>query len=230
MKRNSTAILFFSRTAEEEAKHKSFVSNGAKLLDIRIAQQLINQNLSEANRTKLPVITVFSDQQVGSDFGARFSNAILDVFDQGYENVITIGNDCLSVTKQTILEVERQLERGAGLVAGPTIDGGAYILGFSRENFEVDRFKALSWCTSNLFQEILDYANDLNVSIQVLETFRDIDSSNDLAQLLQGSSIFISAIRSIIFSYIQEWSNVVNRFMIQQLVSNRLFRGPPVTL
>ncbi len=81
----NTAILFFTREANEEALHKSFVHDKRNKL---IATQLIAHTRKTVDKSGLPVFQTTS--QIGNTFGERLSNALTEVYALGFEKVIVV--------------------------------------------------------------------------------------------------------------------------------------------
>ncbi|MDH5609952.1 MAG: DUF2064 domain-containing protein, partial [Cyclobacteriaceae bacterium] len=126
---SDTAILFFSREMEQEARVKELATRHNR----HVCQTLIRSSLQTAHASHLPVITCY--QQSGNSFGERFVNALEQAFAQGYQYVIAIGNDSPLLTSQT-LRTTASLLRENDLVLGPSTDGGVYLIGIARHTFQ----------------------------------------------------------------------------------------------
>jgi hypothetical protein len=127
---SSTAILFFSRTPAAESRAKRWLPGKARR-NRRLSEWLIAHSREQARLSGLPVVWISEREQRGDDFGARFSDAIGQVFAQGYEAVICIGNDSPGLRPAHLQEAARQLQ-AQPLVLGPATDGGVYLLGLRR--------------------------------------------------------------------------------------------------
>ncbi|MFS4466278.1 TIGR04282 family arsenosugar biosynthesis glycosyltransferase [Maribacter sp. 2210JD10-5] len=180
---NKTAILVFANSSKEELLHKP-MQKGNLLFDA-----LTQDTLKKVQRAGVPYFHISEEEQRGYNFGERFVHAITNVFDQGYDNVITIGNDTPQLTTKHLLETQRQLEEGK-TVFGPSQDGGFYLMGLHRSNFDAEIFKRLPWQRFNLFGRISDILKNTDCSIFRLPTLRDIDDTKDIIVL----SGFIKAI------------------------------------
>ena len=101
MSNHNAAILLFSRTATAEAAAKP-LAMGKRSAE-SVADFMVNHIKKLTAKTKLPVFFFSEKQQRGDTFGERFANAFEDVFALGYQNVIAIGNDCLTVSTADIL-------------------------------------------------------------------------------------------------------------------------------
>lgn len=163
-KRSNTAILVFIRSAAEEAAAKDFGSRLGQNARRRISGLLNNRARQVARGTGLPVLVVSGRQQQGSDFGERFAHALAGAFAQGFDKVIAIGNDCLTLSPATVQRAAEELEQ-ASYVFGPSRDGGVYLLGMCAEKFDKNVFIQLPWQTENLFRGLADYAGDENIAL-----------------------------------------------------------------
>ena len=122
-----TAILLFTRTPEEEAQHKTFVPAGRHVNE-RIASQLIKHTCTQLEKANIPVYVIDSDRQRGNSFGERLAAAFRDIYDEGYVNVIAVGNDTLTLTPQDLQRTVDLLATHTA-VLGPTQRGGTYLMG-----------------------------------------------------------------------------------------------------
>lgn len=222
-----TAILFFSRSASAESAAKPFDKKNNKKAE-QLAHYFIQHSLRTARKTKLPLITCFSQQQRGDHFGERLANAIESVWDQGFQHVIVMGNDCLSLTPAHILNSARSLHKNP-LVMSPAQDGGVNLIGLDRSHYDRQTFTTLAWESDQLQQSWNAYAKNLQSQILWLDTLRDIDHVADLYSFLkQRASLFL---RKQIQHILHQPKRLVSAypptfsFAEQQYFSR--FRGPP---
>ena len=141
MKKN-TAILIFANSAEKEAERKTFLSSD-------VFSALNHQTLKTVEKSGIEYFHFSEKNQVGSSFGERFSNAIENIFNKGFKNVITIGNDTPHLKTKHLVDTVHQLEKN-DLVLGPSKDGGFYLMGIKKEHFNKETFLKLPWQTSKL--------------------------------------------------------------------------------
>lgn len=177
---HKTAILIFARSSKEETTQKS-IYNGVQLFDT-----LTNHVLETASKTQLPYFHFSEEQQIGNTFGERFSNAIQAVFEKGYEQVITIGNDTPQLKTFHILEAEKQLHSNKS-VLGPSADGGFYLMGLHKSQFDAFAFEQLAWQTSNLSKQLLHLINQKNGEVFKLGTLYDIDTQEDVKSIISST-------------------------------------------
>ncbi|MEO9893575.1 DUF2064 domain-containing protein [Aurantibacter sp.] len=169
----SIAILIFTRSAITDAEHKS-ISDGEKLFDA-----LNDHFLEVVENTGLPYIIIDDKHQKGDSFGERYSKAIESVFNQGFENIISIGNDSPRLSTEIILDAVRTLQEGNATI-GPSVDGGFYLLGMHRSNFNRERFEKLSWQTQTITREVQKILEEKGRKYILLPTLFDIDCLYDL--------------------------------------------------
>ena len=223
-----SAILIFTRTASEEAAHKTFVQHGGKNSNRNIAAQLIRQTIATARQTKLPVFVHNSDAQHAPTFGENLADALESVFARGYERVMVIGNDSPGLKTATLLEANKQLTQNP-LVLGPSTDGGVYLIGIQQAAYQRQAFLGLPWETAKLQHAFEQYL--ANHAIQWLEPLQDLDHAADFKAFLSKISYwnplknwFQSILASLRPLLIFELRNPLS----VAFQGATLLRGPPV--
>ncbi|SNR17537.1 DUF2064 domain-containing protein [Tenacibaculum jejuense] len=195
-KSTNTAILLFSNTSQKEVKEKQ-IHNGQLLF-----KHLHQKALSEAQKTGLDTLVFNENNQKGKTFGERFSNAIETVFNQGYDHVITIGNDSPELNSEHILIAHENLIEHRNTL-GPAFDGGVYLIGISKQQFQKDEFASLPWQTSKLLEALSTLFTKENLSPLLLTPLKDVDSKSDLFYFLNTEN---SVLESIILTIISVFS------------------------
>lgn len=181
--RLSVAILFFTRTAGEEASVKRFIS-GTGRDNLNIAHHVIRHSHRLFRSLHVPVITITSKNQKGATFAERFISACEDVFELGYENVLTVGNDCLSLTRSLLDFSLRELQTGHD-VLGPSTDGGAYLIGLNRHRFNKRKLLSLAWQTDGLFEQLFNCLEETaSKPVVLLPVLSDVDQESDLRSIV----------------------------------------------
>lgn len=182
---SDTAVLIFAATSAYDSRVKKL--KGASFL----FEELTSRTIQTVKESGLPYILCTEKEQRGATFGQRFSNAIASVFNQGYSNVITIGNDTPLLKVEHLFTAAREMDRGSSVI-GPSIDGGFYLMGIGKSAFAKanspsasKQFSKLSWQTSRVCNEI----QALLQNTFLLETLCDIDSSKDIKDLLLNDQI-----------------------------------------
>lgn len=115
--------------------------------------------------------------QPEGDLGDRMAQAFQTAFDSGMKAAIIIGTDCPEVTC-TSLEQAFQALQQTDLVLGPATDGGYYLIGLRQLVPEL--FKTIAWSTDRVFQQTVDIASILKLSLTFLPTLTDVDRPDDL--------------------------------------------------
>lgn len=194
---NKTAILIFANSAEQEAFSKPFKSS-ALLFDA-----LNHQTLQKVQKTGIPYIISSEKEQVGTTFGERFTNAIQSVFDKGYEQIITLGNDTPHLQSQQILQTVQQLKTN-DIVLGPSLDGGFYMMGLRKSQFNRKTFLKLPWQTSELTRSISRVISAKKIRLFTLEVLKDIDSVADAKSVLNSAKSLSKTIKLLLLSILSE--------------------------
>lgn len=180
---SDTAILIFSRTAQEEALIKQYVPNLSQQAKVDIAQVLIEHVQKAVQQTNLPYFTHFSPQQKGDTFGLRLTHAIESVFQQGFERIIIVGNDCPSLSTQLLRQTNQQL-LFHDLVFGPDFNGGVFLIGLHRKAYNKSDFLQLPWQTSDLQDAFRRYITNRQASAFWLTAKKDINTVSDFKTFL----------------------------------------------
>lgn len=223
-----TAILVFIRGEQEEIRVKRFTHLGGRRTNRRIVR-LLNRRVEQlASDTGLPTFVVDGKQQVGRCFGERFSHAIQGLFDRGFQRVISVGNDCLSLKSGHLLEVSQKLE-ATPLVLGPTYDGGAYVIGIDLSVFRQEAFRDLPWQCSELLPALIAYGQQLGSDPVLISPEWDADDAISFAKAfaaLRGNHPLSILLRPLLLPARRPaWLD--SSPITQVLLDNPLLRGPP---
>ncbi|MDO5969752.1 DUF2064 domain-containing protein [Flavivirga aquimarina] len=226
MKNSKTAILVFANSAEKEAVLKPFISSK------EVFEALNAQTLNIVKKAGLPYFLYSEKQQVGNTFGERFTNAIQSVYNEGFDTVITVGNDTPHLTTNHLRKTVKKLQKH-DIVLGPSTDGGFYLMGLKKSHFKAETFLKLPWKTSNLSRSIAKLNASKKVNITYLEVLTDLDTISDVkiisdsfrklsAHIKQLLNIFISIEKKIVFNHLFPIEN----FILQQQFN----KGSPILL
>ena len=125
------------------------------------------------------------------------------VFNQGFEKIITIGNDSPHISKAHLLTASKELDLGKSVI-GPSIDGGFYLMGLHRNEYEKPLFSGLSWQTASIKAEVFKILSRDSNEVLMLPTLFDIDSIKDakiVGNFASGLCLkVLKAIRIVLFS------------------------------
>lgn len=177
MKNSKTAILIFAHSTSFEATQKPF-SNAEAVFDL-----LNKQTLKQVQKTNLPYFLVTEKEQIGDSFGQRFTNAIKSVYDLGYANVIVIGNDSPHLSHKHLARAIQSLNQNKAII-GHSKDGGFYLLGLSKNDFNTTDFLKLPWQKKHLSTAVHRFFKQKNKSLACLEKLSDLDSAEDISNIL----------------------------------------------
>lgn len=222
-----TAILIFSRTAEAEAQAKTFLPDAKR--NVKIARALVHQVHKTAETLGIPVFVSDEFQQVGNSFGQRFAHAFEAIYDLGYENIISIGNDCPELTSTHLKLAIEQLEQG-NIILGPTFHHGYYLIGLNRKQFLYTEFSQVHWQTDLVQLSLTDYFIQFRTDIKFLEPLSDINSESQLLDFLKETGTKNSLFRllfSIVFPASIPKTTAPIGSEISLSLSMDALRGPP---
>ena len=147
------AILLFTRSTHIEASQKCFHSGISEKGNIEVARKLIHQTINTCIRSKIPYFVIDQKQQTGSYFGEKLSNAFRHIYNQGYTDVIAIGNDCPNLNVSDLNRATNLLINGTNVI-GPAKDGGVYLIGLSRESFDNGVLSSIHWNSKSVLTEL----------------------------------------------------------------------------
>ena len=147
--------------------------------------ELNKRVLAKVIKSGLPYFQHSEKEQIGENFAERYVNAIQYVYDQGYDAVITIGNDTPQLKTHHLLDVAKKLQENK-VVLGPSFDGGYYLLGLHKSKFSKKLFLQLPWQTSRLLQKIKQLFKSNCTKVALINKLRDIDRIIDVKNLVDG--------------------------------------------
>lgn len=179
-----TALLLFANKDRQEALRKPFFGENAHKKNCAFSKELNLWSLAVAEGSGFPVFRFTEREQVGNTFGERLAHAIQRVFDQGFKQVVVMGNDTPQLRPSHLLAVEKALIK-ANWVVGPATDGGLYVLGVQKAAFEPVSFAKMPWQAPDLFAAFLG----LDHTFVLPEVFGDIDTASDFEFLAFDSRL-----------------------------------------
>lgn len=179
---NSTAILFFHRS------NISVFQNYSSQVAIKLNNELNVHFKALIKSSGLASFSVDCSQQVGSTFGERYLNAMQMVFDQGFDQVISIGNDTPHLKLAHLTKAVAALENN-DMCFGPSKDGGFYLWGLKKSCFSKQKFASFSWQKSSLLAEFKQHLISLDLQFDFLQTLRDLDHLADIKPLLDAEGL-----------------------------------------
>jgi len=225
-KEHKTAILIFANSAEEDGKQKHICKSEL------LFSELNQQTLLKVKKTKLPYFQITQEKQSGHSFGERFVNAIEQIYTLGFENVIAIGNDSPQLKVKHLLKASNNITADKTVV-GPTFDGGFYLLGLHRSNFNAALFERLPWKRLNLFTQLSSLFEAKQTDLLQLETLHDIDATDDIVKILNYTKSISKTFLQFLTSFLQKTTTVLElKHTAYERVYSKLFfnKGSPFCL
>ncbi len=140
--------------------------------------------------------------QKGEDIGQRMYNAFESVFALGYQRAILIGVDLPDLPGQFLTAAFRELNANPA-VLGPAEDGGYYLVGFNARVHSSEFFTDIEWSGPAVFEKTVEKFNKADVSYEVLEEWRDVDTVEDLRALYERAALESQCPQT--FSYLQKF-------------------------
>lgn len=115
-------------------------------------------------------------------FGERLTSAAEDLFSVGFESVCLINSDSPTLLASTFAEAANELGRaGDRVVLGPAEDGGYYLIGVKKLHKRL--FEEIDWSTEQVFDQTLNRAKEIGVTVHQLPCGFDVDDRATLHEL-----------------------------------------------
>ena len=221
-----TVLLLFSRTATGEARNKRALAPVAKQR-AQIAQHLIAQSQQIARKSGIDWVQIDEYQQQGHDFATRLDGAIRSLFEQGYGQVITIGNDCPDLSVWHIRQAISQLTQ-QDVVLGPATDGGFYLMGFRRKAYEQLALRNLPWQQTTLQSALYEALHLHDLSYEVLPSLADTDDYKALKAYCKSQRSALSARLASLLQEQPSYQLTPTSQYSYLLTGNTSLRAPPL--
>jgi rSAM/selenodomain-associated transferase 1 len=120
--------------------------------------------------------------QRGDKFGERLACATYDLFQLGFQSICLIDSDSPTVPAKVYAEAARLLSNtGDRIVVGPADDGGYYLIGMKQNHRRL--FEGIDWSTERVLDQTIHAAAELNLPVELLPTFYDVDDGATLRRL-----------------------------------------------
>ncbi len=228
--KEQTAILFFSRSAKLESKHKNWTGNAEK--DYDLAQLLINSSASFLKKLNKPIYIFDEHRQQGNSFGEKLANAFEALYRKGYKSVVALGNDFFDWQSISWNEVFTKLQDNKSVI-GPNLRGGAYLIGVHQAHFNKQSFEQLPWQSNKLYNELLGHFNKNNQPL-VLDKKRDVNTRCDIVLFLRsqhladGINSFSRLLNQLLHNFILKTRARVRHFISIAAVRFVGLRAPPI--
>lgn len=224
--KKNIALIYFSFSAQQEAKRKNWFAPTSQKQNLEVASSLILQSSEVIQQSGFPVFHYHEGNQKGNSFGERIANAYQEVFDLGYDAVISVGNDSPEIAQLNWSNIRQELESG-NCILGPDLRGGTYFIGLTKEVFNKEAFQNLSWQHQNLFEELYKYCCSQN-HIVLLKKLRDVNSLQDLKKAIQQLSFLPKLQKILLLLFKNPFFQTL--FFYQKIIfslNNQSLRAPP---
>lgn len=136
--------------------------------------------------------------QRGDDLGQRMEHCFRNAFSRGFRRVIVIGSDVPDLPEEIIGNAFRFLNT-FDCVIGPSLDGGYYLIGFRRDSLLPEAFRGIQWGTDIVLKKTTDILRIHHVSVHLLQTWRDIDTLEDLKHFFETNKDTSACPRTIAY-------------------------------
>ncbi|TRX52202.1 DUF2064 domain-containing protein [Fulvivirga sp. M361] len=224
------AIIYFSRSAQAESKHKQWFDAGSDHRNMALATSLVAHGSHIVNKSGFPVFHYHEGNQIGLTFGERIANAFSEVFNKGYEAAIAVGNDSPELDGTNWQSISDQLRKGEN-VLGPSVNGGAYLVGLTAATYNSQKLQQLPWQTHRLFDALLHLSSSDNMRTHVLKKLQDVNSFSDVLVLIKSNALS-KAFKTVLLNILDRFKTLLfcHTLFIENLFSDfsRPLRAPPV--
>jgi uncharacterized protein len=202
MKNHDTCILLFVKYPTKGQVKRRLATNLSEDIVIGLYRAFVKDTLATIQKiqtTPLICITPRNAQkkfqkwlgetytfvpQTGKDLGERMKNSFNYAFQHGFHRAVLIGSDSPDLPKTFLHNAFTELQHH-DVVLGPTADGGYYLIGFQDTTFEPSIFDGIHWSSSTVCQETIENIKRTNHCLSLLPMWSDVDTIDDLKNLLQ---------------------------------------------
>lgn len=120
--------------------------------------------------------------QTGTTLEQRMDAAFTDAFAEGAERAVLIGSDIPGLSAETFRDAFRRLE-SCDAVIGPSMDGGYYLVGFTRHAYQ-SRFVLFTGPQGGTpFEAVVQALRSAGIRPEALPAMVDVDTAADLAEV-----------------------------------------------
>jgi len=115
-------------------------------------------------------------------------------------------------------------------VLGPDKNGGLYLLGINKNNFQKSDFLKMSWEKSTLIIDWNSYLKNQNLDFHLLEKLADVNNAKALLQVLKRATplqFFLKRVSQIISSHFAEVIFQIKILHTQFYIPFAQLRAPP---
>src|SRR6266850_4274175 len=126
--------------------------------------------------------------QRGETLGERLINAAAELLSNGFESLCLINSDSPTLPGEILRAAASLLAQdGDRVVLGPSEDGGYYLIGLKHPHPEL--FERIAWSTAAVLAHTIERAADINLPVELLPTWYDVDDAATLRLLCDELSL-----------------------------------------
>jgi uncharacterized protein len=190
----SNALLIFIRNAQLGKVKTRLASEIGDEMALRVYKKLLDVTRDACSQVDSDRLVFYSDHidpedawgaglfkkmvQNGPGLGERMAHAFHHaLLHAGYKKAVIIGSDCADLSPTIMQHAFDALDQH-DLVLGPALDGGYYLLGMKVPNAAL--FEDMVWSTDQVALQTKAKAEQLGLTVFLLQPLRDIDQLDDL--------------------------------------------------
>lgn len=174
--KTKTAIVVFADASKSEARSKKLLPELNEHANVELLRFMTNQTCLVAQASGFPVLLVNGALQAGKTFGERIRSAFQYAFNQGYENIVLIGNDCIGLATEDLREAAQLVENNQ-VVLGPDLRGGTWVIGMNKATFDQTDLTLFNWQRNSLYTELSTHFGAGQVT--ALSVRKDVNTTRD---------------------------------------------------
>jgi len=126
--------------------------------------------------------------QRGETLGERLINAAAELLSNGFESLCLINSDSPTLPGEILRAAASLLAQdGDRVVLGPSEDGGYYLIGLKHPHHQL--FERIAWSTENVLAHTIERAAEINLPVELLPTWYDVDDAATLHSLCDELSL-----------------------------------------
>ena len=126
-----------------------------------------------------------------------FANAIEQVWEQGYEKVMILGNDIPELNTEDYQQALELLDEGYTCLI-PTQNGGTALIGVDRKRYNRALWTELEWQTSNTFNELFDCLADCKIPLEEVVELNSLADVYEYVEVHRGKDSIAFLIESLL--------------------------------
>src|SRR2546425_2156972 len=122
--------------------------------------------------------------QRGNTLGDRLVNAATELLNDKFDSVCLINSDSPTLPNEILNTATSLLAQdGDRVVLGPSQDGGYYLIGLKLPHRYL--FERIAWSTADVLAHTIECAADINLPVELLPTWYDVDDAATLHLLYE---------------------------------------------